>query len=64
MEAITYKDGPGAFNVLVYLDKRRVGTIVKLATGWQYQAGMGVAPYQGGEIFPTLNECKRSLEAK
>ena len=54
---ITYKDGPGYFNVHVFVDGKRVGSILKTAAGWQYKT-----QGQSGDYFPTLQDCKQSLE--
>lgn len=61
---ITYKPLPGEDQATaVYLDKRRVGTIVRLtADRWQYltEGRSGTR----GDILPSLQAVKRSLEAE
>lgn len=56
---ITYKPRPNG-SIRVFLDGKSVGTIHKLAGEYRYQ------PFGGepGEWFPTLAECKRSLESE
>lgn len=46
----------------VYLDGKRVGEICKMTDGFQYWPKG--SRMEGGEIFPTLRECKQSLEAQ
>lgn len=54
---ITYKLRPNG-RIWVYLDGKSVGSIQKLAGEYRYQPWGGLP----GEWFPTLAECKRSLE--
>ena len=59
---ITYKDSSGG-KVAVYLkDKREklVGYIKQETGGFRYFPAGG----NGGELFPTLNLCKKSLESE
>jgi hypothetical protein len=42
----------------VKLDGKKVGTIHRVVGGWQYQAGKAL-----GEVLPTLQAVKRSLES-
>ena len=44
----------------VFLEKRKTGTIYRVDGGWQYQ----VSKKHLGEIFPTINEVKKLLEAE
>ena len=43
----------------VFLEKRKVGTIYRVVGGYQYQ----VDKNNVGQIYPTLNDVKKSLEA-
>lgn len=45
--------------IAVFLEKKRVGKILKVTKGYQYYPKGG----QPGEVFDTLDECKDSLEA-
>lgn len=45
--------------IAVFIEKARVGTINKVSNGWQYQTIKGGFK---GEIFPTLEELRKSLE--
>jgi hypothetical protein len=65
MAAITYENQNGrkigtrrGWDIDVRLDGTRVGVIRAFATGYQYKPTGGKA----GEIFPTLDACKASLE--
>jgi hypothetical protein len=65
MAAITYENQNGrkigtrrGWDIDVRLDGTRVGVIRTFATGYQYKPTGGKA----GEIFPTLEACKASLE--
>lgn len=51
---ITYQQ-----SVIVRLDGRKVGKIVQVEGGWQYWPNRG--PLKG-EVLPTLEAVKRSLE--
>lgn len=64
-DAITYHDLERG-QIAVYLGRKRVGVIKrrdgirpKGKPGFQY---VPLGQRQGGEVFPTLAECKRSLE--
>ena len=48
------------FCITVKLDGKNVGIIVHKAEGWQYIPN---GQKTGGEFFPTLGLCKKSLEA-
>jgi hypothetical protein len=58
MGLITYSTDI-ASKIAVYLDGRRVGIITKKWDGWHYQP-KGTKLF--GKAFPTLTDCKRSLE--
>jgi hypothetical protein len=49
--------------ITVKLDGVRVGTIRSVPNGWQYwtRTAFGGTATRG-EVFSTVNECKRSLE--
>jgi hypothetical protein len=55
---ITYKEGIDVF-VIVYLDKKRVGSIRKVERGWAY---FPKGSKERGEILPTINAVKKSIE--
>ena len=57
--ALTYSPKGGRMNV--YLEDKVVGSILQVHEGWQYVPRLSK---QKGEVFPLLQECKRSLEAK
>lgn len=57
---ITYKEIENA-NIAVYLDKKRAGTIKKVAGGFQYFPKGGK---NGGDVLLTLQAVKASLEAE
>lgn len=63
MSRITYKDARAGLKgtVIVYVDGRRSGIIVKRPHGYVYRP-KGSARHQG-DPFPTLAECKASLAA-
>jgi len=44
---------------MVYLDGKHIGNILKVKDGFQY---FPKGKKTGGEVFPTLEEVKRSLE--
>ena len=59
---ITYKNkkSPGKEWTAVYLDKKHVGNIYRVdICDWQY---FPKGKKEGGEMFPSLNLCKKSLE--
>jgi hypothetical protein len=60
MANITY-DRSTVAGIPVKLDGRRVGTIRNVRDGWQYQP---TGSRHMGEVFLTVNECKRSIEAE
>lgn len=43
---------------------KHVGNILKTEQGWQYYHKGKNAVERGGEYFPSLKECKESLEEK
>jgi hypothetical protein len=45
----------------VYLDEKPVGKIKTVIGGYRYVPN-GYSPKQGGEIFASLDKCKKSLE--
>jgi hypothetical protein len=55
---IEYEEKGGKW--LVYLDGRRVGEIRVVQGGFQYFTR---GSRHGGEVFPTLPLCKKSLES-
>lgn len=59
---ITYDRLPNR-DVAVYLDKKRVGTIIGVLNGYRYfpirEGGYGTP----GDTFPTIPEVKKSLES-
>jgi len=55
---IEYRDLPNG-NVHVYLDKKLIGTISKVANGYAYRAN---GSKTSGEILPTVAEIKATLE--
>ena len=61
MDDITYKTpnaGPKADILYVFFGGRKVGVIAKTPGGFQYRS----SHKNRGEIFLTLNDCKKSLE--
>lgn len=56
---ITYKDG--ADGLRVYLDRRRIGTIKPYGNGFRYYPHNAWSAPRG-EVFPTIDAVKRSLE--
>ena len=64
MTAITYHAKPigGHVQIGVFLSNRRVGTIYQVKGGWQYRVD-GSHKNAAGDIYATLGECKKSLEA-
>ena len=58
-----YIEGRKGFHLNVRLDSRVVGRIRPIETDsgrkWQYFPNRA---REGGELFPSLDECKRSLE--
>lgn len=56
---IEYKKRSGTLEYInVYLDKKRIGAIKFVGTGWQYFPN---GWHKGGNIFPTISEVKKSL---
>lgn len=58
MEKISYKNQTNT-SVEVYLDNQRTGTIKKVDGGWQYTPK---GSKDGGDVYPSLDKCKESLE--
>ncbi len=61
---ITYHNTVASGVIEVKLNGRRVGRLVRLDQdqGWQYRTNR--RPEKRGEIFPTIEECKRSVEGR
>jgi hypothetical protein len=57
---ITYKQ-TSPIKIMVYLDGTRVGTIIKNDKGYAYKPTGGK---EYGDTYPTLEECKQSLESE
>ena len=61
---LTYKkDSSGRFTS-VYLDKKHIGYILKVQDGYRYKAKASGVGDHTGEVFPTIDEVKQSLEAE
>lgn len=58
---ITYKNIDGTHKVAVYLEKKRIGTIEPVGSGWRY---FPKGKDFGGELLNSLQAVKRSLEAE
>lgn len=56
-----YTEGKPNADIRVALEGKIVGTIKKVATGWQY---VPKGSKKGGEIFPTASACQQSLKTK
>lgn len=56
---ITYAWNLTGNAVVVRLEGKHVGYIRKIGSGWQY---FPLGKNEGGELFPTLDACKTSLE--
>lgn len=67
MDKIDYVEIPARHEVRVYIGKRRIGTIVRIASktgGWTgYEYRPKGSSHMRGDSFKTLSECKSSLEA-
>lgn len=50
-------------DIAVYLGMRRVGTITGFAGGWAYVPD-GLSRQNHGEILPTIDQVKSTLEAE
>jgi hypothetical protein len=63
MPLIAYKDASNQEREMidVYLGRKRVGRIWKEDGGYRYYPTRSTT---GGDLFKTLPECKRSLEAE
>jgi len=46
----------------VYLEKKKVGSIVRVAGGFQYRP-KGVKPHMFGDVLMTVEQVKQSLES-
>lgn len=57
---IEYKYGPTKDITEVWLDRKLVGDIYHDDGGWRYYLRGSAS---GGELFPTIQLCKKSLEA-
>lgn len=55
---ITYKTQPDG-SIHVYVGGKRTGTIIRYRGGWQYRP---IGSSLRGDVFPKLEDCKRSLE--
>lgn len=62
MSKIEYVDIPARKEVRVYIGKKRVGTICKLTSGYEYRPKGST--HLRGQLFQTLRECKISLETE
>jgi hypothetical protein len=58
---ITYKETPIPSAINVFLDGRRVGIIRRSKDGF-FTYYPSSSPRCGSQAFPTLADCKRSLE--
>ena len=59
MNSITYKLLKNT-DITVYLDGKKVGTIIQLSTGFGYcPKGQSIGK---AIIYPSLKECKQSIE--
>ena len=50
--------------VKVFLNKKLIGSIRTVQGGFQYYPKGVKEPEQAGDIYPTLQECKNSLEGE
>jgi len=58
-ERLSYKHSEETPDVMVFLDNKKVGKIKCRSYGYRYYPK---GAKTGGELFPTLEECQKSLE--
>lgn len=61
MNQITYEMSGLPHATWVLLDGKRIGVIKREIGGYRYHTRK---PGNAGDFFPTLDECKKSLEAE